>query len=95
MGWRARPRYDLIVLDAPATGHGLAFLKVPLAASQAVPVGPGRATTRGASSRCCATRSGPRWCWSPSPRRWRSSRRLEFHRLAAEELGHRGRARWS
>ena len=29
-----------MILDAPATGHGLSFLKVPLAASQAVPVGP-------------------------------------------------------
>jgi anion-transporting ArsA/GET3 family ATPase len=36
----SRPRYDLIVVDAPATGHGLSFLKVPLAASRAVPVGP-------------------------------------------------------
>ena len=27
-------------MDAPATGHGLSFLKVPLAASNAVPVGP-------------------------------------------------------
>jgi anion-transporting ArsA/GET3 family ATPase len=35
-----RPLWDLIVVDAPATGHGLAFLKVPLAASAAVPVGP-------------------------------------------------------
>jgi len=35
-----RPTWDLVVLDAPATGHGLAFLKVPLAASSAVPVGP-------------------------------------------------------
>ena len=35
-----RPQWDLIVVDAPATGHGLAFLKVPLAASAAVPVGP-------------------------------------------------------
>jgi anion-transporting ArsA/GET3 family ATPase len=34
------PLYDLIVLDAPATGHGLAYLKVPLAAAAAVPVGP-------------------------------------------------------
>ena len=34
------PLYDLIVLDAPATGHGLAYLKVPLAASRAIPVGP-------------------------------------------------------
>ena len=34
------PLYDLIVVDAPATGHGLAYLKVPLVASAAVPVGP-------------------------------------------------------
>jgi len=37
---RRRPRFDLILVDAPATGHGLAFLKVPLAASKAIPVGP-------------------------------------------------------
>jgi anion-transporting ArsA/GET3 family ATPase len=36
----AKPLWDLVVVDAPATGHGLAFLKVPLAASAAVPVGP-------------------------------------------------------
>jgi anion-transporting ArsA/GET3 family ATPase len=35
-----KPLWDLVVLDAPATGHGLAFLKVPLVASAAVPVGP-------------------------------------------------------
>jgi anion-transporting ArsA/GET3 family ATPase len=35
-----KPLWDLVVVDAPATGHGLAFLKVPLAASAAVPVGP-------------------------------------------------------
>ena len=34
------PLWDLVVVDAPATGHGLAYLKVPLAASLAVPVGP-------------------------------------------------------
>ena len=37
-GWPRRPKYDLIVVDAPATGHGLAFLKVPLAASNAVDI---------------------------------------------------------
>ena len=36
------PLWDLVVVDAPATGHGLAYLKVPLAASRAVPVGPDR-----------------------------------------------------
>src|SRR5512141_839927 len=35
-----KPLWDLIVVDAPATGHGLAFLKVPLVATSAVPVGP-------------------------------------------------------
>ncbi len=39
-GWSAEPLYDLVIVDAPATGHGLSFLKVPLAASRAVPVGP-------------------------------------------------------
>jgi anion-transporting ArsA/GET3 family ATPase len=38
--WSRRPLYDLIVVDAPATGHGLSLLKVPMAASEAVPVGP-------------------------------------------------------
>jgi anion-transporting ArsA/GET3 family ATPase len=39
-GWPRRFSRDLVVLDAPATGHGLAFLKVPWAAAQAIPVGP-------------------------------------------------------
>ena len=34
------------MVDAPATGHGLAFLKVPLAASSAIPVGPVGANAR-------------------------------------------------
>ena len=45
-GFSGRPRYDLIVVDAPATGHGLQFLKIPLAASKAVPVGPVGANAR-------------------------------------------------
>ena len=35
-----RPEYDLIVVDAPATGHGLTFLDVPRVAQQAVRAGP-------------------------------------------------------
>lgn len=34
------PLYDLIVVDAPATGHGLTFLDVPRVARQAVRAGP-------------------------------------------------------
>jgi anion-transporting ArsA/GET3 family ATPase len=36
----ARPRYDLIVVDAPATGHGVAFLSVPRVVVSAVRAGP-------------------------------------------------------
>jgi anion-transporting ArsA/GET3 family ATPase len=36
----ADPRYDLIVVDAPATGHGVAFLSVPRVVVSAVRAGP-------------------------------------------------------
>jgi anion-transporting ArsA/GET3 family ATPase len=44
--WSQKPLHDLVIVDAPATGHGLAFLKVPIAASEAVPVGPVGANAR-------------------------------------------------
>ncbi len=34
------PRYDLVILDAPATGHGLDLLRVPLTITEAIPSGP-------------------------------------------------------
>ena len=45
-GWSKRPRYDLLVVDAPATGHGLAYLRVPVAAEAAAPLGPIGANSR-------------------------------------------------
>jgi anion-transporting ArsA/GET3 family ATPase len=45
-GFSKRRRYDLVILDAPATGHGLSLLSVPLAARDAVPVGPVGANAR-------------------------------------------------
>jgi Anion-transporting ATPase len=36
----AAPRFDLIVVDAPATGHGLTFLDVPRVVASAVRTGP-------------------------------------------------------
>ena len=39
-GFGRKPKYDLVVVDLPATGHGLSMLKVPIAAAKAVPVGP-------------------------------------------------------
>ncbi|MBL7685432.1 MAG: ArsA family ATPase [Deltaproteobacteria bacterium] len=34
------PKYDLVIMDAPATGHGLAILNVPQVVSKAVRMGP-------------------------------------------------------
>ncbi len=39
------PRYDLVVVDAPATGHGVAFLNVPRVVVSAVRTGPLRRHT--------------------------------------------------
>jgi anion-transporting ArsA/GET3 family ATPase len=35
-----RPRFDFIVVDAPATGHGLTFLDVPRVVVSAIRTGP-------------------------------------------------------
>ncbi len=37
---KKKPRFDLIVVDAPATGHGLTFLDVPRVVGSAVRAGP-------------------------------------------------------
>jgi Anion-transporting ATPase len=37
---RGRPRWDLVVLDAPATGHAVQLLRVPGALMDTVPPGP-------------------------------------------------------
>ena len=70
-----KPLWDLIVVDAPATGHGLAFLKVPLVASAAVPVGPDRPQRAPGARAAPRPRAAPPSSWWPSPRRWRSWRR--------------------
>ncbi len=37
---REKSKYDLVIVDAPATGHGLAFLDVPQVVTKAIRVGP-------------------------------------------------------
>ncbi len=37
---RGRPRWDLVVVDAPATGHAVQLLRVPSAIIDTVPAGP-------------------------------------------------------
>ena len=34
------PRFDLVIVDAPATGHGIAMLRIPFVVTNTVPVGP-------------------------------------------------------
>jgi hypothetical protein len=41
-----RPKYDFIVVDAPATGHGLFLLRIPQVIVDAVPTGPMAAECR-------------------------------------------------
>ena len=38
-GSDGKPKYDTIIVDAPATGHGVAFLRVPFAAADILKVG--------------------------------------------------------
>jgi energy-coupling factor transporter ATP-binding protein EcfA2 len=47
---RGRPRWDLVVLDAPATGHGLTFLSVPSVFLRLVQDGPLARDMRGMQS---------------------------------------------
>ena len=37
---RGRPRWDLVIMDAPATGHAVQLLRVPSALVDTVPAGP-------------------------------------------------------
>ena len=90
-GWPRRPKYDLIVVDAPATGHGLAFLRVPLVASNAVPVGPVGHNAR----RILAMLRDPRrtaLAIVALPEEMAVVEALEFHRMTREELGIEARA---
>jgi anion-transporting ArsA/GET3 family ATPase len=90
-GWGRRPRYDLVILDAPATGHGLAFLKVPLVASEAVPVGPVGANAR----KILALLRDPArtaLVLVAIPEEMAVVEAAEFHRLAQEEIGIEARA---
>jgi hypothetical protein len=47
---RGKPRWDLVVLDAPATGHGLTFLSVPSVFLRLVQDGPLARDMRGMQS---------------------------------------------
>lgn len=85
-GWSRKPRYDLIVVDAPATGHGLSLLKVPVAASAAVPVGPIGSNAR----RILALLRNKRKTGLvivTIPEEMAVVEAVQFHTLAVEEVG--------
>jgi anion-transporting ArsA/GET3 family ATPase len=80
-----KPLWDILVVDAPATGHGLAFLKVPLVAAAAVPAGPVGHNAR----RVLALLRDP--CRTALvvvavPEEMAVVEALQFHGLATEEL---------
>jgi anion-transporting ArsA/GET3 family ATPase len=81
-----RPRFDLILVDAPATGHGLSFLRVPQAASRAVPVGP---VGRNARRILDLLRDHERTAVVvvAIPEEMAVVEAAEFHRSATEEVG--------
>ena len=81
-----RPRYDLIVVDAPATGHGLSFLKVPMAASEAVPIGPVGTNAR-RILRLLRNRQRTALAIVAVPEEMAVVEAVEFHKLAEDELG--------
>ena len=88
-----RPRYDLVIVDAPATGHGLSLLKVPLAASRGGARWAPSATTPAASWRCCATRERTALVIVAIPEEMAVVEALEFHRAGrARRSGSRPRA---
>jgi anion-transporting ArsA/GET3 family ATPase len=84
-GGRKR-RYDLILVDAPATGHGLAFLKVPQAASAAIPVGPVGANARRIHALLKDHRRTSLVVVAV-PEEMAAVEALQLHRLATQEIG--------
>jgi len=91
VGWPRRPKYDLIVVDAPATGHGLAFLRVPLVASNAAPVGPVGANARRILSLLRDTKKTA-LAIVAVPEEMAVVEALELHAMAGKELGIEARA---
>jgi len=84
--WSRRPRYDLVIVDAPATGHGLSLLRVPLAASKAVPVGP---IGHNARRILALLRDAERTTLAlvAIPEEMAVVETIEFHETASDELG--------
>ena len=85
-GLARRHAWDLVVVDAPATGHGLAFLKVPLAAAEAIPVGPVGHNAR-RILKLLRDRRQTALVIVAIPEEMAAVEAVELHRLAVDEVG--------
>ncbi|OFV88291.1 MAG: hypothetical protein A2V74_07775 [Acidobacteria bacterium RBG_16_70_10] len=85
-GLARRHAWDLVVVDAPATGHGLAFLKVPLAAAEAIPVGPVGHNAR-RILKLLRDRRRTALVIVAIPEEMAAVEAVELHRLAVDEVG--------
>jgi len=84
-GFARKPRYDLVIVDAPATGHGLSFLKVPIAAAAAIP-GPIGTNARWILGHL-RDRKHTATLIVSIPEEMAAVEAIEFHRVATEEIG--------
>jgi len=82
---RGRPRWDLVVLDAPATGHGLTFLTVPEVFLSIVSEGPLARDMRDMQS-LLADPARCRTCIVTLPEEMPANEAVELHR-ALEQHG--------
>jgi anion-transporting ArsA/GET3 family ATPase len=84
--WGRRAKYDLLVVDAPATGHGLSLFKVPIAAAKAVPIGPIGANARRILA-LLRDASRTALVIVAIPEEMAVVEAIQFHRMATEEVG--------
>ena len=80
---RGRPRWDLVVLDAPATGHGLTFLTVPEVFLSIVSEGPLARDMRDMQS-LLADPDRSRTCIVTLPEEMPVNETIELHRALAQ-----------
>jgi anion-transporting ArsA/GET3 family ATPase len=80
---RGRPRWDLVVLDAPATGHGLTFLTVPEVFLSIVSEGPLARDMREVQS-LLADPDRSRTCIVTLPEEMPVNETIELHRALAQ-----------
>ena len=79
--------YDLVILDAPATGHGVAVLTAPRTFAGAARVGPIARQGAYRSTRCSPTRRAPASSRWPAPEEMPVNETLALRDALRDELG--------